>query len=36
MSDSEDLLDITTSLYDGNIGNEADSEGGGGVDMEMT
>ena len=27
MSDSEDLPDITTSLYDGSSGNEANSEG---------
>ena len=27
MSDSEDLSDITTSLFDGSSGNEADSEG---------
>ena len=27
MSDSEDFSDITTSLYDGNSGNKADSEG---------
>ena len=27
MSNSEDLPDITTSLYDGSGGNEADSEG---------
>ena len=27
MSDSEDLSDITTSLYDGSSGNEPDSEG---------
>ena len=26
MSDSEDLSDITTSLYEGSSGNEADSE----------
>ena len=26
MSDSEDLSDITISLYDGSSGNEADSE----------
>ena len=25
MSDSEDLSDITTSLFDGSSGNEADS-----------
>ena len=28
MPDSEDLSDITTSLYDGSSGHETDSEGG--------
>ena len=27
MSDSEDLSDITTSLYNGSSGNEADQRG---------